>query len=99
MVGKKLINENFISSDSQTALKATINYLTNINRLDVLWVPAHSDIEGNEIADEIAKNAALSTATEPEPKPMINIPLTHSKRLITALRDEKFDSSTRLQKS
>ena len=72
-----------IASDSQAALKSlnsfevdsklvketilTLNKLGLNNDLVVGWVPGHSNIEGNETADLLAKRGAESSFTGPEP--------------------------------
>ena len=61
----------YISSDSQAALRAVasprvkqllvgncidnLNMLSQNNQVQLMWVPGHSDIEGNEQADILAK--------------------------------------------
>lgn len=37
------------------------------NQITIIWVPAHSNIEGNDIADRLAKKGAHQTAYGPEP--------------------------------
>ena len=73
----------FILSDSQAALKAlcsntcesrltweclnTIKGLAHKNTVTLMWVPGHEGIEGNEIADKLAKQGAQSSFIGPEP--------------------------------
>jgi len=96
----------FICSDSQAALKALssvemksaltlecwelLNNLASDNRIDLLWVPAHSNIDGNEKADELAKKGALSKFIGPEP--VIGTPYSNIRRKITTLRSKMFVS-------
>ena len=72
-----------ILSDSQAALKAlasprvkqllvgncinNLNMLSHNNQVKLMWVPGHSDIEGNEQADTLAKNGAFTVCEIPEP--------------------------------
>ena len=72
-----------ILSDSQAALKAiakplikqrlvgdcikNLDVLSQTNQVRLMWVPGHSDIEGNEEADTLAKTGAHTVCTMPEP--------------------------------
>ncbi|CAL4196332.1 unnamed protein product, partial [Meganyctiphanes norvegica] len=72
-----------ILSDSQAALKAlakplvkqmlvgncinNLNILSQNNLVKLMWVPGHSDIDGNEEADILAKTGAHSLCEIPEP--------------------------------
>ena len=92
----------FICSDSQAALKAIssieiksalilecweiLNEVATDNRVDLLWVPSHSNIEGNEKADELAKIGALSAYLGPEPA--TGTPTSSTRRKINVLRDQ-----------
>jgi len=69
-------------SDSQAALKAlqsskttsslvaetksALKRLSIFNSVRLLWVPGHSNIPGNEVADVLAKQAATSAFVGPE---------------------------------
>ena len=73
----------YILSDSQAALKAiasprvkqllvgdcieNLNTLSQENQVLLMWVPGHSDIEGNERADTLAKMGAHTMCEIPEP--------------------------------
>jgi len=43
------------------------------NSVRLLWVPSHSNIPGNEVADVLAKQAATSAFVGPEPAIGINM--------------------------
>jgi ribonuclease HI len=73
----------YILSDSQAALKAlaafkfdsklawecrkSLNQLANHNRVTLMWVPGHEGVEGNEIADQLAREGAQAPFYGPEP--------------------------------
>lgn len=77
-----------IYSDSQAALKALMSHslesrlveecvnnlqkLCTKNTVVLCWVPGHSGIEGNEIADELARAGSTSDLIGPEPYCGIN---------------------------
>ena len=72
-----------ILSDSQAALRAVanprvkqllvgncidnLNMLSQNNQVQLMWVPGHSDFEGNERADTLAKTGAHTLCEIPEP--------------------------------
>lgn len=73
----------YIMSDSQAALKALqsrqiksklvwdciqiLNKLSTTNKVSIQWVPGHSGIEGNEIADRLAGEGSSVNLIGPEP--------------------------------
>jgi ribonuclease HI len=73
----------FILSDSQAALKdlnsveinskltleciRALNSIGECNNITLMWVPGHSNIEGNEAADELARLGAETAPIGPEP--------------------------------
>lgn len=94
----------FICSDSEAALKAlssvkftsaltletweALNKLALSNRVDLLWVPGHSGIIGNERADALARIGALTSPIEP--MPVMGTPYSLNKLKIKKLREEAF---------
>lgn len=72
-----------ICSDSKAALMAVksqltksklvqdcvncLNELSCTNRVNLLWVPGHCDVSGNETADSLARNGSERAAIGPEP--------------------------------
>ena len=49
----------------------TLQQLSMHNCIRLLWVPGHSNIDGNEIADELAKQAALMDYEVPSQFPKL----------------------------
>ena len=72
-----------ILSDSQAVIKSlittetksrlvmdcrdSVNELAKHNRVRICWVPGHKGVEGNEIADELARKGASTKLIGPEP--------------------------------
>lgn len=72
-----------ILSDSQAVIKSlvntetksrlvmdcrdSVNKLAEHNRVRICWVPGHKGVEGNEIADELARKGASTKLIGPEP--------------------------------
>jgi ribonuclease HI len=93
----------FICSDSQAALKAlssvifksaltlecweSLNSIASLNRIDLIWVPGHSNVIGNEKADELARTGALRLPTGPEP--ILCTPHSHKRRILRTLIQAK----------
>ena len=76
-------NRIAICSDSQAALQALLSpecrsklvqeckdrlrSITRWNKVNLIWVPGHCGIEGNEIADELARTGSSECPIGPEP--------------------------------
>lgn len=99
-VAHKSIN---IFCDSQGALKAlgsnrcksklvwncqqTLTYLGRSNRVNLVWIPGHSGIPGNERADSLAKKGAADNFTGPEP--VLGISLNMAKNTIQGWMEQR----------
>ena len=62
--------------------KATLNEMGLRNQITLAWAPGHSGVEGNEMADELARQGSASVSNDPEP--VIPIPNSLCNR---AMRD------------
>jgi len=54
------------TSSPVTETKSALKRLSVFNSVRLLWVPGHSNIPGNEMADALAKQAATSAFVGPE---------------------------------
>jgi len=104
-IDKKIV----ICTDSQSAIEAVIsplvksklvfeckqrlNKLGAQNKVTLMWVPGHEGIQGNEIADELARQGAEKEFIGPEPK--FGISMTTRKRIVKVwLRKEHIKAWT-----
>jgi hypothetical protein len=46
--------------------------LENGVEVEIMWTPSHVELEGNEIVDERARNAALNGAVFDRPLPLVD---------------------------
>lgn len=102
----KFGEEIYICTDSQAALKALssfkftsaltveayegLNKLAQLNKVDLLWVPGHSGVDGNERADALARKGALSTPIGAEP--IIGTPYSSIRKKIKIIRETAFNN-------
>lgn len=61
--------------------KRELTRLSNLNKVQVIWVPGHTGIEGNEKADEAARKAARETTLGQSPS--LPVSMTYLKRCVT----------------
>jgi kelch-like protein 2/3 len=67
-----LVSNPFNSNISPLVLliKSCINYLNHSNRcIQLLWIPSHIGILGNEVADRLAKSTAITILPSPDQLP------------------------------
>ena len=57
------LNSYVIDSKQTIDCINSLNQLARTNKVNIVWVPAHSGIYGNEIADKVAKFAARETTS------------------------------------
>ena len=60
--------------------KEYLNLLGLSNRINLVWVPGHSGVEGNEEADKLGKEGSAAQANGPEP--YLPIPQSECKRAL-----------------
>ena len=86
----------YIISDSQAAIKALDSFqidsklvwdcdqslvkLVEHNRIQLVWVPGHMGTDGNETADELAKESSSHPLKDPEP--VLGISADNGRRVI-----------------
>lgn len=69
----KAIGSNNSRSKLVIACRTQLEELSSVNAVHLLWVPGHSNIAGNEWADELARNGASIDFVGPEPAVPISV--------------------------
>ena len=83
----KLILSNSIKSTTVRDCTKALNEISSENIVRLMWVPGHSDVEGNHIADMLAKQGANLHISYLSKNP---IPLSAAKLKIQELGEEKW---------
>lgn len=63
----KALNSYVVSSKLVWECAGTIRQLARHNKVTLMWVPGHEGVEGNELADKLARKGAASSFIGPEP--------------------------------
>src|SRR5262249_4986595 len=72
-----------ISSELVYQCRKALDNLTERNQVSLIWIPGHSGIKGNEVADELARKGSSTEFTGAEPA--INV---YSGYLVLKLKEE-----------
>lgn len=91
----KAVSKPTKSSKAVIDCKASLDALCHSNVVSVHWIPAHSDYDGNELADRLAKAATELVCTGPEP--MVPISIATCKMEISNWADAEHNKSWALR--
>ncbi len=86
----KALSSNKFSSALTLECWESLNELSHSNEVNVIWVPGHTEIPGNEKADELARKGALSKPMGPEP--IVGTPYSNIKFNIKIHRTLRFSN-------
>lgn len=78
----KALMSPVVTSKLVKECKEYLNEVGQTNKITIVWVPGHSGVEGNELADEMARTGSSSLACGPDPQ----IPIPQS-LCVRALKD------------
>lgn len=84
----KALRSNTFTSALTLECWESLNKLSLSNTVNVIWVPGHTGILGNEKADELARKGACMIPIGPEP--IVGTTLSNIKYNISIHRDTKF---------
>lgn len=90
----KALNGHCFTSKLMTECLDSLRCLSNSNKVNLIWVPGHNNVVGNEKADELARMGSKIPFCGP--KPALGLTYTTQRRLI---RDFYNDLHKRLWKS
>lgn len=83
----KALDSNRCTSKTVWSCQRALTELAKYNQLTLIWIPGHRGHTGNEIADELAKDAANSDFIGPEPA--LGISYNVAKRAISNWTQEQ----------
>jgi len=89
--------DEFTSKCVKEAANEVKNLQDRLGRVNLVWIKAHANNTGNELADCLAKEGTLQTAFGPEP--MIPVPKSTIKRHIQTYFNKMWDSRWKKEKT
>lgn len=74
------LSSNRVDSALVAECRNVLNAVARQNRVNLVWVPGHSDVPGNEEADRLARRGSADSAVGPEP--VIGLPYSTAMALL-----------------